>query len=98
MSRGAGPSSRLPEGFGEDVAVAGGQGDAAKGGEGGGDVRGSDGLKILAGLNAETHQQNGYVLVVVVGHAVAGAVRARFPGWSAVHKPVGLRDDEEVAA
>src|ERR1700674_3018708 len=85
---------RFLQGFGEDVAVAGGEGDSAEGGERWGDIGGCDGLKILAGLDAETHQQNGDMLIVVVGHAVAGAVGARLSEWSAVHEPVGLWQDE----
>ncbi len=49
----------MQEGFGEDVAVAGGEGDAAEGGEGWGDIGGRDGLEVLAGLDAEAHQQFG---------------------------------------
>jgi len=58
---------RFLQGFGEDVAVAGGEGDAAEGGEGWGNVGGRDGLEVLAGLDAEAHQQDGDVLIVVVG-------------------------------
>ena len=54
------------KGFGEDVAVAGGEGDAAEGGEGWGDVGGRDGLEVLAGLDAEAHQQDGDMLIVIV--------------------------------
>ncbi len=54
----------MQEGFGEDVAVAGGEGDAAEGGEGWGDIGGRDGLEVLAGLDAEAHQQDGNMLVV----------------------------------
>ena len=54
------------KGFGEDVAVAGGEGDSAEGGEGWGDVGGGDGLEVLARLDAEAHQQNRDVLVVVI--------------------------------
>src|SRR6267142_4964506 len=68
------------QGFGEDVAVAGGQGDAAEGGEGWGDVGGRDGLEILAGLDAEAHQQDGDVLIVVVGDPVTGRVGALLSG------------------
>jgi len=62
------------QGFREDVAVAGGKGDSAEGGEGWRDVGGRDGLEVLAGLDAEAHQQNWHVLIVVVGRAVRGAV------------------------
>src|SRR5260370_868659 len=86
--------SRFFQGLGEDVAVAGGEGDAAEGGEGWGDVGGGDGLEVLAGLDAEAHQEDGDVLIVVVGHAVSGAVGARFSERSAVEKPVGLWQDE----
>ena len=65
LSRGTGLGSFF-QAFGKDVAVAGGEGDAAEGGEGGDDVGGRDGLEVLAGLNAEAHQQNGNVLIVVV--------------------------------
>jgi len=57
----------MQEGFGEDVAVAGGEGDAAEGGEGWGDIGGRDGLEVLARLDAEAHQQDGNMLVVVYG-------------------------------
>src|SRR5437899_542841 len=97
MSRGAGPSSALLEGFGEDVAVAGSEGDSAEGGERGSDIGGSDGLEILAGLNAKAHQQNGNVLIVVVGDTVTGSVGTRFSRGCAVHQPIGLWNDEEVA-
>ncbi len=80
------------------MAVAGSEGDAAEGGEGGGDVCGRYGLEVLAGLDAEAHQQNGDMLIVVVGNAVAGAVGARLPDGSAVQEPVRFRQDEEVAA
>ena len=75
---------RFLQGFGEDVAVAGGEGDAAEGGEGWGDVGGRDGLEVLAGLDAEAHQENGDVLVVIVGDAVAGAVGTRLSRGSPV--------------
>jgi len=80
----------MHEGFCEDAAVAGGESDAAEGGEGWGDVGRRDGLEVLAGLDAETHQQDGDMLVVVVGDAMAGAVGARLSGGSAVQEPVGL--------
>src|SRR5437660_12923204 len=89
-----GEGSRFHEGFGEDVAVAGSEGDAAESGERGGDVGGRDGLEVLAGLDPEAHQQNGDVLVIIVGDAVTGAVRARLSGRSAVKEPVGLWQDE----
>lgn len=76
------------------MAIAGGEGDAAEGGERWGDVGGRDGLKVLAGLDAEAHQQDGDVLVVVVGDAVAGAVRARLSDGCAIEEPVGLWEDE----
>jgi len=82
------------QGFGEDVAVAGGEGDAAQGGEGWGDVGGGDGLEVLAGLDAEAHQEDGDVLVVVVGDAMAGAVGARLSEGRAVEEPVGFWQDE----
>ncbi len=82
------------KGFGEDVAVAGGEGDAAEGGEGWGDVGGRDGLEVLAGLDAEAHQQNGDALVIDVRDAVAGAVGARLAERRAVEEPVGLWKDE----
>jgi len=62
----AGRGDRFLQGFGEGVAVAGGEGDAAEGGEGGGDVGGGDGLEVLAGLDAEAHQEDGDVLIVIV--------------------------------
>ena len=76
------------------MAVAGRKSDAAKGGERGSDVDGRDGLEVLARLDAEAHQQNGDVLVIIVGNAVTGAVRARLSGRSAVKEPVGLWQDE----
>ncbi len=82
------------EGFGEGVAVAGGEGDAAEGGESWCDVGGRDGLKILAWLDAEAHQENGDVLIIVVRHAVAGAVGARLSGRGAVQEPVRFWEDE----
>ena len=86
--------SRFLQGFGEDVAVAGGESDSAEGGEGWGDVGGRDGLEVLAGLDAEAHQQDGDVLIVVVGDAVAGAVGARLSRWRAILQPVRLWQDE----
>src|SRR5690348_11835050 len=80
------------------MAVAGGEGDAAEGGEGWSNVGGGDGLEVLAGLDAEAHQQNGDVLIVVVRHAVAGAVGARLPDGSAVQEPIRLRQNEKIAA
>ncbi len=80
------------------MAVAGGEGDAAEGCEGWGDVGGGDRLEVLAGLDAEAHQQNGDVLVVVVGDAVAGTVGAGLSEGRAIEEPVGLWQDEEVAA
>ena len=80
------------------MAVAGSEGDAAKGGEGRSDVSGSDGLKIFTGLNAIAHQKNRDVLVVIIGRAVASAVGAGFSQGRAVHEPVGLGNDEQVAA
>ena len=82
------------QGFGEGVAVAGREGDAAEGGEGWGNVGGRDGLEVLAGLDAEAHQQDGDVLIVVVGHAVAGAIGARFSEGCAVQEPVRFWQDE----
>ncbi len=76
------------------MAVAGGEGDAAEGGEGWGDVGGRDGLEVLAGLDAEAHQEDGDMLIVVVGDAVAGAVGAGLSEGSAVEEPVGLWQDE----
>ena len=54
------------QGFGEGVAVAGGESDAAESGKGWGDVGGGDGLEVLAGLDAEAHQDDGDMLIVVV--------------------------------
>src|SRR5258708_14304543 len=90
----SGRRCRSLTGFGEDVAVAGGEGDSAEGGEGWGDVGGGDGLEVLAGLDTEAHQQDGDVLIVVVGHAVAGAVGALLSGWRAVQEPIGFWQDE----
>lgn len=59
------------------MAVEGGEGDSAEGGEGWGDVGGRDGLEVLAGLDAEAHQEHRYTLIVRVGRAVGGAVLAR---------------------
>src|ERR1700722_6693386 len=84
----------LLQGVGEDVAVAGGEGDSAEGGEGWGDIGGGDGLEVLAGLDAEAHQEDGDVLIVVVGDAVACAVGARLSEGGAVEEPVGLWKDE----
>src|SRR5690242_21296899 len=81
-------SFRFLQGFEKDVTVAGGESDAAEGGESRGNVGGSHGLKIFAGLNAETHKKNGHVLVVVVRDAVTGAVRALLSCGSAIHHPV----------
>src|SRR5215467_7721739 len=86
------------QGFGEDVAVARGERDAAESSERRSDIGWSDGLKIFAGLNAKAHQKNGDMLIVIVGHAVAGAVRALLPRWSAIQEPVGLRKDKQIAA
>ncbi len=76
------------------MAVAGGEGDSAEGGEGWGDVGGGDGLEVLAGLDAEANQEDGDVLIVVVGDAVARAVGARFSEGSAVQEPVRFWQDE----
>src|SRR6267154_6810736 len=81
------------QGFAEDVAVAGGQGDAAEGGEGWSNVGRGDGLKVLPGLDAEAHQQNGDVLIVVVRLAVTGAVGTPRSQRSSVHQPVGFWQD-----
>src|SRR5690349_19075698 len=91
-------SFRLLQGFEKDVTVAGGESDATVGGESRGNVGGSSRQKIVAGLEAETHKKDGLVLVVVVGDAVTGAVRALLSCGSAIHHPVRLWDDEEVAA
>ena len=48
----------------------------------------------MAGLDAEAHEQDGDVLVVVVRHAVIGAVGARLSKGSAAQEPVGLWQDE----
>ena len=93
LTWGAGISGLL-QGFGKDVAVVGEEGDAAEGGEGCGDVGGRNGLEVLAGLDAEAHQQDGDVLVVVVRDAVAGAVGALLSEGRAVEKPVGLWKNE----
>ena len=62
------------------MAVARGQGDAAKGSESGSDVgRGRD-LKVFAGLDAEAHQQHRYALIVGIWSAVCGAVLPRPSG------------------
>ena len=76
------------------MAVAGGESDSAEGGEGWSDVSGRDGLEVLAGLDAETHQEDGDVLVVVVGDPVAGAVGARLSEGRAIQEPVRFRQDE----
>jgi len=76
------------------MAVAGGESDSTEGGEGGSDVGGRDGLEVLTGLDAEAHQKNGDVLIVIVGDAVARAVRALLPDGRAVQEPVGLWQDE----
>ncbi len=96
--RGCAFCRRFLQGFGEDVAVAGSESDAAEGGESWSDIGGRDGLEILAGLDAEAHQQNRDVLIVVVGHAVAGAVGARLSRRGGIEKPVRFWQDEEVAA
>src|SRR5436853_5288986 len=85
---------RFLQRFGEHVAVAGGERDSAEGSEGWGDVGGRDRLKVLAGLDAEAHQQNGDVLIVVVGYAVAGTVGTRVSEGSAIEQPVRLWQDE----
>jgi len=82
------------QGVGEDVAVAGGERDAAEGGESWSDVGGCDRLEVLAGLDAEAHQQNGNVLVIVVGDAVPRAVGARLSRGSGIEEPVRLGQDE----
>src|SRR6266480_137098 len=82
------------QGFREDVAVAGGQGDSAERGEGWSDVGRGDGLKVLPGLDAEAHEQNRDVLIIVVRLAVAGAVGTPRSQRSAVHQPVGFWQDE----
>ena len=75
------------------MAVTGGERDAAKGGEGWSDVRGRNGLEILAGLDAEAHQQDGDVLIIVVGDPVTGRVGALLSGGSAVEELVGFWQD-----
>src|SRR5437773_11688323 len=80
------------------MAVAGSEGNAAEGGEGWSNVGGCNRLEVLAGLDVKAHQQNGNMLIVVVGHAVAGAVRARLSHGAATQEPVGCRPVEEAAA
>src|SRR5207249_4689723 len=80
------------------VRGAGREGNAAEGGEGWSNVGGCNRLEVLAGLDVKAHQQNGNMLIVVLGHAVAGAVRARLSNGSAIQEPVRFRQDEEVAA
>src|SRR6266513_5151639 len=82
------------QGFAEDVAVAGGQGDSTERGEGWSDVGRGDGLKVLPGLDTEAHEQNRDVLIIVVRLAVAGAVGTPRSQRSAVHQPVGFWQDE----
>ena len=80
------------------MAVAGGERDAAKGGEGRGDVGGSDGLEIFARLNAKAHENDGDVLIVIIRNAVTGSVGAWLACRSAVHEPVRFWHDKEIAA
>src|SRR5258708_6654997 len=90
----SGRRCRSLKGFGEDVAVAGGEGDAAEGGEGWGDVGGGGGLEGLAGVDGGAHQEGRNVLIIVVGHAVAGAVGTLLSDWCVVQEPVRFWQDE----
>src|SRR2546429_7933040 len=80
------------------MAVAGSEGNAAEGGEGWSNVGGCNRLEVLAGLDVKAHQENGNMLIVVVGDAVGGGVRARLFNGSGIQEPVPVRQDEEVAA
>ena len=84
----------MRQGFVEDVAVAGGEGDAAEGRESRGDVSGSDFAEEFAVVDPETRKNDRDVLVVEIGSFMTGAIGTRFAGGSAVGEPIRFGGDE----
>src|SRR5580704_3548480 len=97
-SRTRGRSGLRRERFGQYMPVARCERHAAKSGQRRRNVGRSDFAEIFSGLNAETHQKNGHVLVVVVRAAVAGAGGIRIWRLRSLDEPVGLRNEVKVAA
>src|SRR5271168_3639949 len=80
------------------MAITRRQCDSAERGESRRDVHGGRLTVILAGANAVAHPQDWDTLVVVIRSAVPGGVGASLPGRCAVHQPVRLGYDEQIAA
>src|SRR4029077_21067920 len=84
--------------FVQDSPIAGSQGNPGERAKRGSDIGGGGGREVFARLNSVTHQQDGHVLVIVVGSAVTGRIAAGFAGGGAIEEPVGFGHDEQVAA
>src|ERR1700692_2198750 len=80
------------------MAIAWGERDTAKRSECRRDVSRGDFAVVFARLDAEAHQENRHVLVIVIRRTVARTVGPRFSRGRAVHQPVRLRDDKEITA
>src|SRR5579859_32259 len=98
MKHGQAVDALFEQGVGQDVSVPGGQSDAAERRQRGSYVCRGCFVEILAMLDSESHEQDGYVLIVVIGSAVTCPVGSRFSWGRAIHQPVWLRNDEQVAA
>ena len=53
---------------------------------------------ILARLNAPTHEKERYTLIIVIRSAVRGAPFALLASDGIGNRPVGFRDDNQIAA
>ena len=88
----------LGQRIGQNVTVARNQRDATNFGERWRDVGGRGVGVIFAGLNAVTHKDYGDALIVVIRRSVRGAVAAWTFRGAVIPGPVGLGDDDEIAA
>src|SRR5437660_10177133 len=80
------------------MAFQGGERDAAKGGQGGGDIGRRRGLEVFPGLNAITHKKHRHALIVGIRTAVRGAVGADRAGRGRIPGPVRVGVKEEGSA
>lgn len=80
------------------MAVARNQCDAANLGERWRDVGWRRVGVIFAGLNAVAHEDYRNALIVIIGSSMGSAVMARICGGAVIPRPVGLGNDDEIAA
>src|SRR5215470_12357005 len=84
--------------FAQHATIVRGQSDSAKRCERWSNVRRRRAVKVLARLNAPSHEKNRNMLIVVVRRSVTRAVLSGLVGGSLANQPVWLRYEKQISA